>query len=327
MWGWKARVFAVPLWQDCALTTTTTLLGATQIDVVTATYSFTVGQLAIFVDAYNDVEAVEIITVNPTNIIIIRPTVIREWASGSRIYPALSGRMQESQGFLQPTADIDHGTVKFEFLDNIAIPAVDSPTVYDDSFALDRAPNRVVDLDVSWDSKYGLVDFGIHTPLVDDRAGFPDVVTQFEFAEDTRDDIQFWRAWLHARAGKWSKFYFSSWSRDFTLVANIDALDVSIDVEDNLYRDFYTLQTPKRDIAIYTTDGQVYYRRITAAALNTPDVERLTIDANIGTDYTIAEVKMISFLHPSRLNTDHIELQWSHQEMAQVGFTTRVILQ
>lgn len=327
MWGWKARVFAVPLWMDCALTTTVTLIGATTIDVVTATYSFTVGQLAIFVDAYNDVEAVEILTVNPTNIILIRPTIIKEWAAGSRIYPALSGRMQENQGFLQPTADIDFGTVKFEFLDNIAIPAVDSPIVYDDSFALDRAPNRSVDLDVSWDSKYGLVDFGIHTPLVDDRAGFPDVVTQFEFAEDTRDDIQFWRAWLHARAGKWSKFYFSSWSRDFTLVDAIGNFDVTIDVEDNLYRDFFSLQTPKRDIAIYTNDGLRYYRRITGAVLASPDVERLTLDAPLGIGYEIAEVKMISFLHPSRLNTDHVELQWDTQEIAQIGFATRVILQ
>ena len=102
---------------------------------------------------------------------------------------------------------------------------------------------------------------------------------------------------------------------------------MAIDVEDDQYRDFYAFHPCKRDIAIYTTDGQVYYRRITAAAELSPGVERLTLDANIGVSYTVGEVKMISFLHPSRLDSDSVSMAWDHQEMARISFNTRAVPQ
>ena len=331
LWNWKGRIFAVPLWMDCTLTTSLASLGTSTINLVTTDYtSFKVGGLAIFVDDFNDTEAVEILNVNPTSIDLVRPTLIKDWPAGSKIYPALSGRMDEQSSLTQPTADISMGGVRFEFVDNESIPAIDAPLAYEDGFIMERQPNRADDLEVSWQSKYDVVDFGIAPVVAEDRIGLPDQVTRFSFAEDTREDIWFWKSWLHARAGKWTKFYMPSWSRDFTLVTDIQFNGNAIEVVDDQYRDFYALNTVKRDIAIYTTDGQVYYRRITAATEKAPagsGVEILTINGELGTSYTVAQVKMISFLHPSRVDTDTIAFDWGSAGMAQLTFNTRTIPQ
>lgn len=330
LWAWKGRVFSVPLWMDCTFTTTPTALGAFVIDVdTTANKSFVAGETAMFVNEYDDTEAVEILNVNPTSLDLTRAT-LAAWDSNSRIYPAQSARMSEDVSIGQPTADIDEGRIRFELIDNKAIPAVEAPTAYEDGFVLERAPNRADDLDVRWQSKLGITDFGIVQPLVDERAAFPDQVTRFSFAEDTRADIWFWKEWLHSRAGKWSKFYYSSWSRDFTVVSQIDFNDTAIEVEDTQYRDFYNFDIAKRDIAIYTTDGAVYYRRIASAQEKAPvgsGIEILGINTQLGVTYTAAEVKMVSFLHPCRVDSDGVEFEWDGVSIARLNFNTRVIRQ
>lgn len=328
MWSWKGRAFSVPIWTDCSVTTAEVGPGLSNIPVVTTEYtSFRVGGVAILLDGFASSEAVEILNVNPTSIDTVRPTLAL-WPEGTKIYPALTGRMKEDAGITMPTADVDFGRIRFEYVDNEAIPAVEAPTAYQDGFVLERAPNRAQDLDVTWQSKYGLVDFGIAQPLVDERAAFPDQVTSFTFAAASREEIWFWKQWLEARGGKWSKFYMSSWSVDFEVVTNIDFNDNALEVVDNQYRDFYDGAVAKRDIVIYTTDGQVYYRRITSAAEKAPEgsgVEILFIDGQLGTDYTIDEVKMVSFLHPVRLDGDGVDFNWDHTQMSRINFNTRVI--
>ncbi|MCP3672486.1 MAG: hypothetical protein GY814_19050 [Gammaproteobacteria bacterium] len=234
--------------------------------------------------------------------------------------------MLEDVSFTQPTADINFGSIRFEFVESDeAIPAVDAPEIYYDSTVLERQPNRTEDLDVTWQSKYGLVDFGIVQPFVDDRAGFPDQVTSFSFTEEGRDNIWFWKEWLHARAGRWSKFYVPSWSVDFELVEDIAFNDVSIDVVDTDYRTFYWGYPEKQDIMIKVKGGLQYYRRIAAVSLRSEGVERFTLNAPLGASYLIDDVLMISFLHPSRIDFDGIEMTWDHTEMCSLNMNVRTV--
>jgi len=329
LWTWKGRAFAVPIWSDCKKTSSFTGIGAFQIDMDTTDYtSFKDGGIAIFVNAYNDSEAVEIVSVNPTSLTLIRGTA-KTWPSGSRIYPAQTGRMRDTISMSQPTADITMGQIRFELVDNTALPAVDAPFAYKGGFILERAPNRVTDLDVSWQSKYGLIDFSIAQPFVDDRAGFPDQVFRLNFAEGGREDIWFWMEWIHARAGKWSKFWMPSQGRDFTVVSHIDFNDNAIEVEDTQYRDFYSFHVGKVDMAIYTRDGNVYYREITSAQEKAPvgsGIELLGIDLQLGIGYDPEDIKQVSFLHPVRMDSDTVEINWHTQEAAEISFNTRVIL-
>jgi len=325
LWDWKARLFSVPIWTDCVFTTALTPIGDLVIDVAfTEDTSFKVGGIAIFVIDQQTVEAVEILSIQPTSLTLIRPT-LQEWPSGTRIYPALVGRMTEDQILIQPTADIDFASISFEFVDNEAITAVDSPTAYESDFILERIPNRAEDLQLTYQSKYGLVDFGIAPAFVDDRSGFPDVVTKFDFAEEGRADIWFWKEWLHARAGRHTQFWMASQSQDFIALEQIDDTDNAITVQDYEYRNFYNLAPGKRDIAIFTTTGLVFYRRLTSAAEGAPGEEIIGISASLGTTIPLNEIKQISFLHPSRLDADGIEFAWDHTEMVRISFSARVL--
>lgn len=330
LWDWKARLFSVPIWTDCVFTTVNTPIGDLVIDVeFTDNTSFKVGGVAIFIIDQRNVEAVEIASITATSLTLLRPT-LKEWPSGTRIYPALTGRLVENQRLTQPTADIDFASFKFQFVDNEAITAVDSPTAYLDvsgtpSFVLERIPNRVEDLDLDYQSKYGLVDFGINPAFVDDRSGFPDVIHKVSFADEGREDIWFWKEWLHARAGKHTPFWFSSQSQDFIALKEIASTDVSITVQDYEYRNFYDFATGKQDIVIVAATGERFYRRITSASTTIPGEEIIGIDAPLGTTIPLAQIKIISFLHPTRLDVDGIEIAWGHTEMAQVSFSTRVL--
>ncbi len=330
MWDWKARLFAVPIWTDCVRTTALTPIGDLVIDVeFTEFTSFKVGGVAIFIIDQRTTEAVEILSISPTSLTLIRPT-LQEWPSGTRIYPSLTGRLTEDQPLVQPTADITFASFKFEFVDNEAIDSVDAPTAYQDvngipAFVLEKVPNRVQDLDLTYQSKYGLVDFGIAPAFVDDRQGFPDVVTKFDFAQEGREDIWFWKEWLHARAGRHTAFWISSQSVDFILLETIFNTDVGITVQDYEYRNFYNLAQGKRDIAIFRTDGTVFYRRIVSAVSTTPGEEILGIDAPLGTTIPLEEVKQIAFLHPSRMDADGVEFAWDHTEMVRISFNARVL--
>jgi len=330
LWDWKARLFSVPIWTDCVFTTADTPIGDSVIDVAfTDNTSFKVGGVAIFIIDQRDTEAVEIASIDPTSLTLLRPT-LKAWPSGTRIYPALVGRLTEDQNLIQPTADIDFASVKFQFVDNEAIPAVDAPIQYQDvngepTFILEKIPNRASDLSLTYQSKYGLVDFGINVPFVDDRQGFPDVVTKFEFADEGREDIWFWKEWLHARAGKHTPFWISSQSQDFVLLETIFSTDVGIVVQDYEYRNFYNFAQGKRDIVIVSKAGQRFYRRITSATSTTPGEEIIGIDAPLGITITLNQIKIISFLHPSRLDVDGIEIAWSHTEFAKIAFAARVL--
>lgn len=325
LWTWKARLFAVPIWTDCARTTALTPIGDFVVDVVTTDFtSFKVGGLAIFVIDQRTTEAVEISSVDPTSLTLIRAT-LQSWPTGTRIYPALTGRMVEDQSINQPTADITFASIKFDFVDNDAIAAVDSPVGYQGDFVLEKVPNRVSDLSVKYQSKYGLVDFGISVPVVDDRSGYPDVVTGFDFVEETREQIWFWKEWMHSRAGKHSRFYFSSQSKDFFPLKAIASTDVGITVTDYEYRNFYDFALGKRDIAIFSTTGLVFYRRIVSAVSTTPGEEIIGIDSPTGTTIPLAQIKQIAFLHPCRMDADSMEFAWDSTQIAHMSFPTRVL--
>jgi len=112
-------------------------------------------------------------------------------------------------------------------------------------------------------------------------------------------------------------------------VSHIDFNDNAIEVEDTQYRDFYSFHVGKVDMAIYTRDGNVYYREITSAQEKAPvgsGIELLGIDLQLGIGYDPEDIKQVSFLHPVRMDSDTVEINWHTQEAAEISFNTRVIL-
>lgn len=324
MWSWKANIFAVPLWTDCASLTGPAVIDDLVLNVSTDYFSFVVGGSAILVLSPRVTESVEIESLTSSTLTLARP-LLANWGSGSKIYPVFPARLDEEISINHPTADITQATLRFKFIENVSSISVDSAVAYQGGFVLEKIPNRADDLQLNYDSKYGLVDYGIGDPMVDDRAGFPDVVTAFQFVENDRAEIWFWREWLAARAGRWSHFYIASQSLDFIPLALIADSANSITVEDTEYRNFYNLAPGKRDIAIYTFTNGIFYRRINSATAGSPGEELLGIDAPLGVTVPLADIQKISYLHPARLDSDAVEIAWDHDQMARIAFSTRVL--
>lgn len=325
-WGWKSRVFAIPLWTDCLITTAALSINDTFISVDTTDYTSIINEgIAILWDGFDNVESVEIVSFTSNDLTLIRG-LVKNWPQGTKLFPVKSARMLDEITYSQPTDDIIMGSVTFQIIDNLSIPAVDSPLAYEDAFLLEKLPNRAEDVEVSLQSKLAILDFGIASPFVDDRSGYPDQVTSYSFYATGRQDIWEWRQWLHARAGRWTKFYLTQYSSDFELAQDITAAATTITVKDLQYRSFYATHPTKRDIEIVLFDGTIYRRRITGAVAGAPGEEEISIDT-LGVLVTISEVKRISFLHGYRLDADAIEISWVTAGQAQIDFNARVIEQ
>lgn len=326
VWAWKARVFALPIWTDCIIVTTALLINDTNINVDTTDYTSIINDgVAILWDGYDNVESVEIVSFTSTALTLIRG-LTKNWPVGTKLFPVKSARMLDEVSYTQPTDDVTMGNVTFQIINNLAIPAVDSPTAYEDAYVIEKEPNRAEDMEVSTQSKLAIMDFGIASPFVDDRAGFPDQVTSYSFYATDRQDIWEWREWLHARAGRFTKFYLTQYSSDFELVQDIGAADTALHVRDQQYRAFYNTHVTKRDIEIVLLDGTTYRRRITGANLGAPGEEDISI-LTLGVLIPKNTVKRVSFLHGYRLDADAVEISWVTAGQAQINFNARVIEQ
>jgi hypothetical protein len=76
----------------------------------------------------------------------------------------------------------------------------------------------------------------------------------------------------------------------------------------------------RRDVMIRLLNGAYYFRRITNAVINSDGTETLTIDSAIGTLVPVANIDRISFLIPSRLDADAIEIGWASGNVASSVF-------
>jgi len=276
-------------------------------------------------DALNG-EVVEIQSVNSTSLTLVRPTT-QQWDIPAKVYPAVAAQMEDENKVSQITSDLVSGTLRFNVLNNVAVPAVDGATLHQGLSILVDQPNMAENADVDYQSKIERVDFQIADAFIDDLSGLNDQVNAFKFYVIGKDEIWRWREMFHARQGKFSQFYMPAWSRDFTVVQLIASSDTAIEVEDLRYRDFYALHPVKSDVMIKTKQGTFYRHIIGSVASATPGQELLSIDSALGVNVKPEEVIIMSFMHPSRLDSDTVEISWNNVEQVELAFNTRAIEQ
>jgi hypothetical protein len=327
MWAWKARPFIVPIWSDCQKLSATVAAGSFTINISTENLSFVEGGLvAVLTDPLNT-EVLEIDTMT-TSQITLKNATINEWPAGARIMPALSAQMPDTSSLNRVTAGLTSGTVRFSCAGNKAIPAVESTTLHQGLGVVTDQPYMGEDQQVDWESKIETIDTGIGDPFYDIRADLNDQVDSFSFYVKGRDEIWRWRQWMHAREGRYSQFFMPLWSRDFILAEGIAPTQTVLEFYDTQYRTFYDLHPVKRDIMIKTRNEGTFYRRITAVAESlTAGQETFSIDSQLGVAVAPEDVIMISFLQPSRLANDTVNIEWISGDQAMITFKTRAIEQ
>ncbi len=308
LFDWQARVFALPIWMDVGFTQVDVAVDDLVVAVNTDDLDYHPGGLAVIYSDSGSFETVEIDSLTSIALTLKRP-LQNAWPANTRIYPARTARMQPKQRVNGLTPSLADGVFTFLIIDNDNVTAVESATLYRALPVLELRPKAQRGTGADYQRMLSVTDYDVGIQTVDDASGKPIIIRDYYWVEKGRSAIAALRAWLFARKGRLSPIWIPTWRMDMTLVADVVANALSIDIAPMGYTRFLTNAINRRDIRVQLTDGSVFYRRITAAADNNT-YETLTINADFGVLIAPADIVMISFVELHRLNSDAIEFSW-----------------
>lgn len=137
------------------------------------------------------------------------------------------------------------------------------------------------------------------------------------FDPQTRAELWALRRWLHYLRGRQRTFWLPSWENDLTLVQDVQSIDLSIKVRPIEYPAAYAVT----DILVELTTGTTYYRRLLSGSIDTSGNEVLALETAFPVNFTVAQVRRISFMRHVRLDSDRLELQHSYGGRTRISTT------
>lgn len=324
VWGWQARVFALPIWTDPSTLAAALPAGSSSVPVDTALRDYAAGTLAALVrDDYTH-EIVEVQEVAGGSITLARPTA-QAWPAGTHLYPARLARLVAQVRITRPTAAVVEArlSLQVEPLQPLAGISGPAPTTYQGADVYLTAPNRVDDLDDDITRALEIIDPQTGPWAVDDPEGRPDIVRSYRWLLRDRAMISAHKAWLMARGGRLSSAWVPTFSRDMELVAQAGGTATTLVIEDIGYRRFYAQALGRQDIAVRLPSGAWALRRIVGADQVVDGQERIQIDSGLGE--TVDPGAWICLLGLHRLDTDRVELAWHNTEVVDASANLRLV--
>ena len=324
VWGWQARVFALPIWTDPTVLTIALGAGSTGVSTPTALRDYAAGSLAaLVVDGYEH-EIVEVASVSSGAITLTRPTT-QTWPAGTRLYPARLARMTSPVRITRPTAAVVEARINLQIepLQPLAGITGPAPATYLSSDVYLTPPNRIEPLDDDITRELEIVDAQTGPWFVDDPEGRPDIVRSYRWLLRDRAAISAHKAWLTARAGRYKAAWVPTFARDMELAVAAVSNTTTLIIEDINYRNFYAMADGRRDIAVRLPSGAWALRRIVGVSVAVAGQEQIQINASLGEGAPIGT--WICFLGLHRLDTDRLEIAWHNTDVAEAAANLRLV--
>lgn len=326
LWGWQHRLFAVPIWQDRRRLVSGTSAGGESLSLDTDGTEFEEGGLVILTDHNGLAEAQEILTVSAGSLALKLP-LQKAWPAGTYVYPARLGRIGDSQKLNRLTGDVVDLIVNFRFDDaGSFLAAQDSAATYRGLPVLEDRPNWAGDLEAEFYHKITEHDYQTGSIFVEYEGTAPNRLQQFRWFLNGRTEIDRYRKWLYARAGRLTPFWFPSQTPDFKVTQTIGGSSTQITVRNTGYTQYARQQNGRKDIRIELLDGTIHYRRVLDAAILSDTEENLQIDSALSVSpIQPSDIKLMSFLSLARLDQDRIEIAWRTDRFAESSHTVRTL--
>ncbi|MCY1266019.1 hypothetical protein D9M69_218830 [compost metagenome] len=309
LFGWSARVWALPIWTDIQLLTQAVAAGASSIACSTTGRDFRAGGLALLrgESAFAS-ETVEVLSVGPTGLTLKRPTQ-QAWPVGSRLYPARPAQLAEQPRSTRLTDRADRLDARFLIVEPSDWPAALPATLYRGWPVLEERPDEAEDLTRAYQRLLLELDNGSAMPLTTDTAARAFALLQHRWQLGGRTAQAAFRSLLYGLNGRQKALWLPTHASDLTLTAPVGSTATGLSVENVGYTRFGQAKPGRRDLRIELHDGSVFYRRITGATEQSVDVEVLVLDAALGVAVAPAQVARISWLVLCRLDSDSIEIR------------------
>lgn len=309
LFGWGARIWALPIWPDIQLLHQPLAAGSLSIPCDTAGLDFRDGGLAMLrgEDAFT-YEVVEVKTVTASGLDLVRP-VQAAWGTGSRLYPVRTAQLTEQPTLTRLTDTAQSARVSFLVMEPSSWPEVMPATMYRGRPVLEQRPDESEDLTSSYQRLLSTLDNGSAIPRVTDVAGMALPVIGHRWIGMGRAERSAFRSLVYALRGQQKPLWVPTHADDLTLVATVSQLSTALDVRNIGYARFANGRPGRRDIRIELYDGTVYHRRILTSTELDADTERLAIDAALGRLVEPGDVARICFMALCSAATDVVEIE------------------
>jgi len=327
LFGWQSRSYLIPYWPDYYLLSTELPAGSTVIpNIPTNDSEFIAGGVALLLNTIDHNESVQLLAVQPNQLILDLPTQ-QTWPAGTRIYSAKFARIASKQTVTRPTRHMLDMQAKFIVTDNSGLTEAEGTTLYKGYPVLLDIPNEVEVLSEDWLRPLLEFDSDIINPVVDDPIGYTTIVRRMDWLMKSRKERADFRKWLYARAGRWKPFWMPSWNEDFKLASLLAGTDTKLVVEFAFYKRFVPA-TPLRDaLMIELFNGTRIFKNILSIDEISEIEENVFMDSPVGFDIQPQEVRCISYLNLSRLDSDTVEIFHETDTISRVSALIRTVVQ
>jgi hypothetical protein len=327
LFGWQSRSYLIPFWPDYYVLSAELPAGSTVIpNIPTVDSEFITGGVALLFNAIDNNESVQLKEVQSNQLILELPTQ-QNWPAGTRIYSAKFARIASQQTVTRPTRHILDLRAKFIVTDNSGLTEAEGTTLYKGYPVLLDIPNEVETLSEDW--LRPLLEFEADTVnlVVDDPIGYTTIVRRMDWLLKSRKERTDLRKWLYARAGRWKPFWMPSWNEDFKLKSLLTGTDTKLVIGFAFYERFVPATPMRNALMIELFNGTRIFKSILSVDEISETEENVFIDSPVGFDIPPQNVKRISYLNLSRLDSDTVEIFHETDTISRVSALIRTVVQ
>lgn len=328
IWGWQNRVWAVPVWNSYTRISERVAVGDTVINVEeTAGREFYDGGLALIYASAELCEAIEILEVSPTQLVLKKP-VTKTWTALVKVVPIRNMRMNREIAFTTPVANFREIDVGF-ISEAGELPAeVEWGDYYDGLPVLGEWPDTsgpmtgTYSRNMDWDEgEYSL-------PLVIDKTGVGTVRRVWQYTFDSKAAIARFKSFLQSLRGTTGEFWAYSWTPDMDLAYPIEPGFDFMLVKEAQHVNMFFDRRGRSDLVIVLRDGTHIRRRIRQVSLppeDYPGTEMFLFTEPITDDRVIRpeDVYFICYLTRSRFENEAFEFNWKTEAWASISLMVR----
>lgn len=306
MYGFGARVWAMPIFTDRATLSQKTKAGDVTLFLNTAGYDFSENG-RVLVSNGKVKEMLEITSIEADFVRLKRP-ISNAFDITSEVYPLRSAVLTDMPVITKLSDGVSTAQVRLQIHEHNAYSSdITHLPTYRNHPVLEPTSNWSEDITAQYLRLIKTLDNNTGLPYYLDTAKHAFQVIAHHFVAKNREEQRKLRQLFYYLRGRQKAIWVATSSSDIDIVSDIKAK--TFQVRNSNFKSTIFDNVGRKDIRIELIDGTIFYRRIKSIAVVNADIEVIgldTEDLNIKQD----DVLKISFLTLSRLENDTIS--WKH---------------
>lgn len=188
---------------------------------------------------------------------------------------------------------------------------------------LEQRPNRLTDVTDELKARLQIHDSGVGYRRVKPRTKLPERLHSAAFTLFGTAEIRSFIDFMLSTRGQQQPFWLDSGNNDFYIANGVQDGATVLHIRNNGYASFKFTHPCYRQVVIHA-HGQVFYRKIVAAQIDSTDIERITLVEPLPA-MSMLDVERISFMLPARWASDTFEFTYTTPDVVEISKGVKIL--